>query len=396
MHSQTIRLKKSTLALTIALIGYLKPPFSVAFPIIDNTFDILRVVSSILVFWYFFSKKVRASIVSKCFFIYEIMFIAITIGRNGNVTQAVISGVTIVGELLLFELGIKWNLTGFLKVLCNILVIYVILNFVTIIAVPNGFTQTEMGTPLFFLGIHNRFVFWMLPLFCYMFIYDYIVFDRIHLVTYLIIVLCLLTLIMKNAAGGTIGLIIALVLALVSQNKDVKINDYRIYLIVYLLLWVGLTFLDRLGNWEWLTYGIFHKSDSLVARLSLWQRGKAYLGEDLSHLMWGYGLETDEVLKAKFWYSHLHNNLLNVLYQTGIMGAIMYSSSFVCIAKDLVRNKKNQIANVIAITIFSFLIMLLMDTYDLYGHLYTILILAANISLISNYKAKHFWKRESI
>ena len=373
------KIRRSTIILAIALIGYLKPPFTVAYPLLDNVFDIARILSSAIVFWYIFSKRIKLSPVAKSILVYEALFVIITIARNGNTTQAIISGVTIVGEVFLFELGIKWNIRGFLKTLCNILIFYIFANFATVILVPNGFIQTEMGTPMYFLGIHNRFVFWMLPFFCYKCIQDYLDSDKIHINTYFIISLCLLTLLIKNAAGGVIGLTVALALTLLFQNRDMKVNDYRIFLATYFVLWLGLTFFDTIGNWEWLTYGIFHKSNSLLARLSLWQRGKTYLSEDLSHLLFGFGLESDAIIKGKFWYTHLHNNLLNVLYQSGIIGGLIYILPFIFVAKNLTKYKNSKICNVISLTLFSFLIMLLMDTYDLYGHLYTILILAANI-----------------
>ncbi len=377
-----LRVKFSVIILMIATIGYLKPPCLIAFPNLNKIFNIVRIISLAIVGYMIISKNIAISRTTKILCFFEIYFVFITIIRLGNVSQALISAVTVIGEILLFELGIKWKLKTFLKILCNILQFYVVINFISIFVAPNGILQTEMKTPMYFLGMHNRFVFWMLPLISFMGVRSYLLKNKITWNVYFIYILCLLSLLLKGAAGALIGLIMFAPFFLIIERKYLSCADYKLYIIVYLLLWITLTFFDTLDMWSWLTYGVFRKSGSLTARLSLWTRGKQYLTEDIKYLLFGYGLELDNTIRDKFWYVHLHNNLLNVIYQCGILGMLLYLLAFISVIKKVSQYKHNKICQILTFSLFSFLIMLLMDTYDLYGHFYTLLVLAMNLDYI--------------
>lgn len=372
----------SSVILAVCLIGYLKPPFASWHPMLSLLFNGLRMVSLALTVAYAVVSCVKLSKFTWVMIAYQLVYILTTIFRQGNVAQAIIGAATIVGEIVLFETAVKRNLVNFLRTICAILTVYVVLNLLTVMFIPQGLYLTENNSPVFFLGMHNRFVFWMLPLICLSSVYAYLTVGKLTWKQYAIHAICLATLILEWAVGAMIGLLIMVAYFLVVDRMSVSVADYRLYLVIYLLLWVTMTFMDTLDAWDWLTYGIFGKSDTLDARLRLWTKGKKYLFSDLSHFLFGCGLESDAVIKEKFWYVHLHNNLLNVMYQTGLVGAAVYTSAFLTIIKPLVRFKDHPVGKLLAFTLFAFFIMLLMDTYDLYGHFYVLGVLAANIPII--------------
>lgn len=372
----------SAVILTVCLIGYLKPPFASWHPTLSLLFNGLRMVSLALTAAYAIVSCVKLSKFTWAVIAYQVIYILITVFRQGNIAQAIIGAATITGEIVLFETAIKRNLLSFLRTICTILTVYVVLNFFTVVFIPRGLYLTENNSPVFFLGMHNRFVFWMLPLICLSSMYAYLTVGRLTWKQYAIHAVCLATLITEWAVGAMIGLLIMMAYFLIVDKVSIAVADYRLYLIIYLLLWVTMTFMDTLDAWDWLTYGIFGKSDTLDARLRLWAKGKKYLFSDLSHFLFGCGLESDAVIQKKFWYVHLHNNLLNVMYQTGLIGAIVYSSAFCTIIRPLVRFKSHPVGKLLAFALFAFFIMLLMDTYDLYGHFYVLGVLAANIPAI--------------
>lgn len=161
------KISLDTLILAICILGFLKPPFTIVYPKLDLFFNSFRIVSLALVIIYFFSKKIRVSYFSKLLIVFELFLIVCTYYRNGNTVQALISALTIIGEVILFEIAIKSGkkkFINFIDFLTTVLSIYVVLNILSIIFLPEGFTVTENNTPLYFLGIHNRFAFWMIPL----------------------------------------------------------------------------------------------------------------------------------------------------------------------------------------------------------------------------------------
>ena len=374
--------KLTTALFLFCMVGYLKPSFISEISIWNNFFNIVRVISLIIVLIYTFKYKFHLSIPAKMIIVYFIYYMLITAYRRGDTTQAAIGAITIIGEVCLFELIIKKDFIWFLKVLCTVLSVYVIINLMTIFIVPQGFGVTDNKTPVYFLGIHNRFVFWMLPLICYMCLYDYLTKERLTWKVYAIYSICMFTLIYKGAVGAMLGLGSFIFFFTFLNKKERKFVNYNIYLIVYYSLWIAVTFGGLLVFLQNIIYVIFDKSGSVLARLSLWNRAIKYLSVDSNHLLLGYGLEVSKVIQKKFRYVHVHNNLLNVAYQTGVVGVVLYTLPFLSVRKKLMKYNSYPVARVIAFAIFAFLFMLLADTYDLYGHFYTLLVLAGNIPVI--------------
>lgn len=372
----------STFGLLFCMIGYMKPSFISEIASVNKIFDLIRIISFIIIIGYLYKYRFNVSIVTKIAMAFYIYNIIVTILTGGEVLQLIINVITIIGEMCLFEIAIKKNIYKFLDYICKILSLYVVINLLSIILIPNGFFITESKTPIYFLGIHNRFIFWMLPLMCFLCVNAYITKKRITWKEYFIYFVCLVTLIQQWAVGAMLGLGLFIIYFIFISKRKAKIANYDTYLFIYFGMWIILTFTGLLDALQWVTMALFNKGGTIQARLSLWDRAVYYSKKDLIHLLFGYGLEKNEVVKSKFWYIHVHNNLLNVMYQSGIIGAIMYSSMFVSIRNILNKYKNVNVAKVIAFSIFVFLFMLLVDTYDLYGHFYTLLVLGANLPII--------------
>lgn len=380
------KVKISTIILTICMIGFLKPPFTSSIPILDTSFNSFRVIGFIVIVVHCLSKKVTISMFTKGMICYELIYVLITIYRNGNLSQSVIVAATVIGELILFEIAIKKgqkNFADFLNLICRILSVYVILNLISIWLLPQGFDLTENKSPIYFLGIHNRFIFWMLPLISFSCLSAYLKRGKLSYKQYIIHFICLFTLLGRNAVGGALGLLLFYIFWILIQKRKAVWADYRLYLIVYITFWLALTFSDSLVSLTNITL-LNNKEGSLAARLNLWTKGINYLATDLNHLLLGYGLEIDNVIKVKFWYSHLHNNLLNVAYQTGIIGVVTYCIPFVSLIRPFLEFKYDNSARIVSFTLLIFFMILLVDTYDIYGHFYVFGVIGSNFKFISS------------
>ncbi len=378
MKYRTVPFTASTAVLILCLLGYLKPPCTSWQPLLSALFNGLRLLGIGLSVAYGILSRVRLSKFTWILGGYQLLLVLVTLFRGGNVVQAAVGGATILGQLVLFETAIKGQLLPFLKITCGILTAYVIINFFTVLLIPQGLYRTENNSPVFFLGMHNRFVFWMLPLLCLSCIYAYFTRGRLTWFQYGLHLLCLTTLLIQWAVGATIGLLILAVYFWVLDRLEIGVADYRVYLAVYGILWAALTFTDFLQVFSWITEGLLGKGGNLAARLRLWDKGKELLSRDWGHLLFGYGLESDETIRQTFWYVHLHNNLLNVMYQTGLVGTAVYAGAFLSLVGPLVRWKHHPVGKLLAFVLFAFFIMLLMDTYDLYGHFYVLAALGAH------------------
>ena len=329
------KIRISSILMMIALIGFMKPSATLAYPIIDMVFNVWRVISVGIILGLILYEKVHISKASHYIALFQVYLMGITILNRGDTIQAIINGLTIIGEVFLFEYAVKKNFKYFLEVICRVLVLYICVNQITLYLFPEGLLTTDRGAPIYFLGIHNRFIFWILPALCYLCIKSYIEFNKISLLIYIIHFVCIVTFWERNAAGATIGCLMFSAFFILISKRKIRIADYRMYILLYFILWFTLSFFDSLDFWSWLTYGIFEKKGSLVVRINMWETAKRFWLEDSIHFLFGYGREFDLKILTKFPYIHVHNNLLNVAYQGGIVGGMLYFSPFFIIRKSL-------------------------------------------------------------
>ena len=382
----TIIRKKSfslkNLLLFLFFIGFLKPAAFLAVPFLDTFFNIWRVFSALFILLIILFEGFSISKITRLLIAFEFFLLGVTLFRGGDLFQCLINVITVSGEVLLFDYVLKNDFHYFISKSSYICCFLILVNFLFMFLVPQGFSINQRGSIYYFLGIHNRFIYWFLPCLTIIVMDSVLKYKRIRWWVYLVFIVSLISLLITNSVGGFVGCLVFGFLCFVYSMKKHINNLYLLFFFIICLVWIVLVFTSFSDALSTLISSL-GKTESFSARITLWQQARDSIWLDFSYFFFGYGVESNEVLMLKFTYVHVHNNFLNVFYQTGLIGFVMYLMSFILIIKPMKKTKDLSFARIISATLIAFLIILLFDTYDLYGHLFAILVIAYNLPYIS-------------
>ena len=133
-----------------------------------------------------------------------------------------------------------------------------------------------------------------------------------------------------------------------------------------------------------LIVNVFHRDVTLTGRVYIWDYVIGFIQEQP---FLGYGIEDRlyRLSKTHFLQSyHAHNQFLEILYKTGIIGSI----SIILIAftsfKELYKYKKHDVSKILSVTMFVFLVMMLTEAYSYEYFMYLFVLCYNSKYLIKN------------
>ena len=92
----------------------------------------------------------------------------------------------------------------------------------------------------------------------------------------------------------------------------------------------------------------------------MWDRALEYIKE---HWLIGAGINTVKVDAAILKAPHTHDYLLQIMYQAGLVGLIGFIVIIILVVQRLTHAKDRKYSYIISSTLFSFLVMLLTESY---------------------------------
>ena len=100
-------------------------------------------------------------------------------------------------------------------------------------------------------------------------------------------------------------------------------------------------------------YGRNSYTGSLFVRIDLWRFVLGSFG-GWNYLLFGHGIGSAAYLSEQYFgvKSHFHNDLLNLLYEVGLPGAILYYWTLVAIVRRIFNKSENYIVFVVAVLVF--------------------------------------------
>ena len=143
-------------------------------------------------------------------------------------------------------------------------------------------------------------------------------------------------------------MIISILFAL--RHSLLKKLNILVYIIVYLILELGIVFLRLQNSFSSLIVTILHRNLSFTGRTAIWNYYLNQYGTSgpINKLFGNFGKSTI--------VANSHNMGLGLLAFTGISGVALYASTIVLTVKTLLKERHADIARIISIIIFGFLI----------------------------------------
>lgn len=370
----------------------LKPSFITNYPSINRLFNMGQIISWGIVILLIIKKR-KINKITLLIGLYELVILVSTIINNGDkYTQFVISmsGFCVT---LFIDYMLSKNVLKCLNVILIVLEFWIYINFITVLKYPHGFYNLESWDiwqrGYWVFGHANSAIVFIIPAICVSILYSYCKnmewkrFSR----TWILITICIITLIKTWSVTSIIGLsIVMLILFYSIFNKNIfgiSIKSGIIFNSIFFVLIVIL----RIQNYlSWLIEDIFNRSLTFTGRTIIWDN---VLRKIDSKWFLGYGNIDTKILKQTISGSSPHNEYLNIVFQGGIILMFVFIYLMIFIGKKIDKNKSNKCAQIVLACIWSFLIQFQTETHLHRTSILILFALAGSINYIINYSKIH-------
>ena len=293
-------------------------------------------------------------------------------------TDAIKIGVKTVGWIWLMDKELKRDSEFFVKAYTFFQVIYVIMNFLTLIIFPNGMYQSGAYSSCYFLGYDNTHINVQLPAIALITIRSIWKYGKVSVKAWGFILIVLISTLITFSATSVVGISIfigGLIIIFPRKKKKnyklIKIpsplSSFTIFGIISALFIGGSTFAglkERLLN-------LFGKDATLAARTLIWENSLLNISKEF---VWGYGYESGETISSKLvnisgqagWGLSPHNFYLAILYTGGIVLFITVIITFIMVNHKYSIATNTVVKMIIGLWIFSFMCMCVVESH--YGN----------------------------
>ena len=371
--------KKKTIngyILLFLLIPFFKPDIVTSFPKVNYIFTIWLMISfAIIVAVYM--KKFRISKLTMTYLAYNLVLLISTIKNNGSITKFLSDFLMNLGMIFLIELYLKNDKMKIMKVLSSIFYFLMVLNTISFIIVPEGLAVTQyLKTPIYLLGIDNRFSFTYIPGLCVIAIYDFMKNNKITKLTIIYFMITFITFVYFWSAGALVAESMFFIHYIFIYKLKYKHFTNK-YFPIIIVSFLGLVVFRVQNIFRFFIVDILHKDLTFSSRTILWDKAIKIINNN----MWlGTGIQKSEFSIKAISAFHAHSHFLNIMFQSGIIGVIIYIYLIFDAFKKLNEYRKNVIAQMVAFTLFVLFIMLTVDTFDITANLFLIICIGYNIS----------------
>lgn len=376
----TIRIKIVDLKCFILLLPVFRPMCMSFFSITKSLYSYLTFAIFIYLMLQLISRKKAPSIVTMTVFFLELWTFLITLFYKGSLNSVIGNLQTICIIAMIIDLYAE-KITILLRSLMLHSEICVYINLVMILGWPNGFfhrTNTAYinGTQEWLLGVSNYFVIWLFSSLLIAWIYRY--YFKKNRRCYMLTIAIVLTAILKPSGTGIVGLGI-LLFCIIFPKIRIILTPFKSIIIAFILIFIVVV-VQQSDFLKPIIEGILGKDMTFSNRLLIWSNALSAITEKP---LTGYGImyQYDIIsilgrMPGFLWggATHTHCQILQILFQSGVIGFLLYITIYICSLRRCANYWKNRIAQIFTYSIFAFTIMSITEIFE-YPLMYMILII---------------------
>lgn len=369
----------------LCLIPFFKPAyFSYVMEGTNQIYFMLKMISFgmavlLLIKSFQISKFTLVLLLSQLFLLF------VTIINNGNIIGMIDQVLSVCTLCILTENGLRNNQQVFLKSFITFFAVLVTINFITIILYPDGlyYSSLKIDTARnWFLGNKNVFIIYIIPLLFSLKLYGKLMNKKLNVWFWFFATISLFSLIFCWGATGIVGIVFYLI-GILFENKFRKLKLFRIknYFFSYIALFISIIILRFQNLFSYLIIDFLKKDITFTGRVYIWDFVIDVIKD--SPLI-GYGNEFNDFRFSKslvYKSYHAHNQLLEFIYQGGLIYLGFMIGLIWMITGRLKKYKNSKYCFLISFTIFIYLIMMITEYYNLLLFVY-IFVFAYNIGLL--------------
>ena len=346
---------------------------------VDGINKVSGIISAIIFIVFLFLNILQKRL--NCFIVFIIIFMFWRMYSSyvlNNEILDLINTMRILSSVLLinYTLIIRPKLT--IQSLSFLFSIYIIVNFISVMLIPNGLYLTNTLTKAWFLGIENQFAFVLVPGSLIVFLSSWIKYNKVTLFPWIIITISIFSVLKIWSATGIVALFfLVFTILLSSYNKIYKVFNFVVFSITYAFIWFILIRLNHLTIFQVLIVKYLNKDLTLSSRTDIWNK----VFEVIPNSIWyGFGVNSEVKPKIETTFA-AHNMFLQIILDSGIIGLILLIICVTLSGIQLQKFKKSGVSVLLVVGIFGVLIGGLAESYRL-NYLLILMTLAVNIKFL--------------
>ena len=314
------------------LLPFFEPQYFKTIPLINKGYQLAVYLVAIWIIFEYFRKRRMPSKIVLALAGLEVWTLLITLLSGGIVNTAVqnlINFVTIAAVLDLYSHNVK----QLVQCLMLHFEICIYINAFTLFVMPNGIytiINSVYGvSPGYFLGWHHLFVVWFFPGLLTAWLYKEI--TKKSLRCYFLSLIIILSELKFGGSTGIAGCVLFLLPNILPHIKTIikKYLPPARGVIITVAIIISIVYFRIYDYLEPLIVGVLGGDMTFTGRLEIWDNAiKAIAAKPLQ----GYGIITQSVAVKTFGFTaatHCHNQLLHVIYQSGLVGLCFYAVIYV-------------------------------------------------------------------
>ena len=384
MH-KVYRFNKSVILYALSIIPFIWLEYiELTIPSVSTLIDVLKLlIMGVLAI--FMLKKQKISKIIFVIGIYFLLMIGITYMRHYNIKGVLNTALSTIFFCLLTDFLMKKNTDNTLSAFSLVFQGLVYINFFTMIAFPNGIYSTSVHPVNWFLGYKNAHILYVLPALFFITL-NFLRKDRkVNLYYLFFILISGISIFIGGSSTGIIGYLIFTIGAfMIFAHKD-KFITIKKAIVVNVTTFLAIVVFQIQNVFTMLIQSVLHKNLNFTGRTNIWSTTIELIKKNF---LLGYGVQPSTIRVVI--YNNInavnsHNEFLEILYHGGIVLCSVFVYMIYLIIKKLNANKEHTVAKLGTILLFTYFVMMLMESYryNLFMFLFVILF---NIDLIINEK----------
>lgn len=271
--------------------------------------------------------------------------------------------------------------------------LFIIINFATVLAYPDGMYLDNRGwTANFFLGYKNRFPYYFLPYLAFEAIYEILRFKKIKIWYLVMQIIMLISAILGASSTGTVVVLVSLAMTILANSKELPpFLNARVAFVVSALLSVGIIFFQVQTQFSSLIHELFGKDATFTGRTLIWDASI----KDILKSPWIGNGNTEVNINLDWDVFQCHNKFLDIAFVSGLFGIVLFFVVIFIATKNLHVQQGNTIANLLTFALFGYAIIFLMESRRADPLMFLVFAVAYHVKAVPivTIKRHHLFKR---
>lgn len=261
---------------------------------------------------------------------------------SGEYKSYIVYFVQALTATLFVEVSLKKKRIEVVAVIRNVLFFFLLINLITLVLFPQGLGvygyNESSDNYYYFLGLRIAFTPFILTELLLSHIVDYLQEKNLSSFTKMSFVVGLLTFVIEKIATGLFAITIIYALMFMVRRKNIKLNMHVIYLIyaIGFVLIVVYNIQYKLPFFSYLLEDVMHKDLSFDNRTTIWA---STIAAFFKQPLFGHGVTGGGGVLVEFKYRvatlSAHNQILNTLYEGGIVSFVFFMIMFGVVADNI-------------------------------------------------------------